>query len=207
MIHYIYKIINNTNGKYYLGKHSTNNINDNYMGSGKLLKQAQKKYGISNFTKLILAYANTEDEVYELEERLIKPQHVNDPMCYNLIGGGRGAKKGNTYAKGRAVSSATRAKISIANKGKIKSIEHRAKLSIAMKHKKHKKHSNETRVKMKRNTNAAKKVIQLNKDSIFIKEWISASEAGRNLNINQYNISACARGKIKSAGGFKWIKK
>ena len=47
---YFYKITNNKNGKYYYGVHSTNNLNDGYMGSGVGIKRAIEKYGISSFT-------------------------------------------------------------------------------------------------------------------------------------------------------------
>lgn len=40
---YIYKITNTINNKIYIGRHTTENINDGYMGSGRLLVQAQEK--------------------------------------------------------------------------------------------------------------------------------------------------------------------
>ena len=53
--HYlIYKISNNLNGRYYIGQHQTTNINDGYLGSGKLIRQATEKYDLSCFTKIFL---------------------------------------------------------------------------------------------------------------------------------------------------------
>ena len=49
----IYKITNTINGKIYIGKYQGNNFN-NYWGSGKILKNAYKKYGRENFTKEII---------------------------------------------------------------------------------------------------------------------------------------------------------
>ena len=40
MFYTVYKITNKINGKYYIGKHQTKDLNDGYMGSGKLLKRA-----------------------------------------------------------------------------------------------------------------------------------------------------------------------
>lgn len=48
----IYKITNTINGKIYIGKQS--NRNKKYMGSGKWIKRAIKKYGRSNFIKEII---------------------------------------------------------------------------------------------------------------------------------------------------------
>lgn len=41
----------------------------------------------------------------------------------------------------------------------------------------------------------------------YIKTWTSASQAGRELSINNTSIGNCARGKTKSSGGFYWSYK
>jgi hypothetical protein len=40
MLYTIYKITNKLNGKYYIGKHQTLDLDDGYMGSGKFIKRA-----------------------------------------------------------------------------------------------------------------------------------------------------------------------
>jgi len=60
--HIIYKIINTVNNKIYIGKHSTGNIGDGYLGSGIIILRAIKKYGIDKFEKEILFKFNTEEE-------------------------------------------------------------------------------------------------------------------------------------------------
>lgn len=47
-------------------------------------------------------------------------------------------------------------------------------------------------------------ILQFTKDGIFVKEWPSALEAGRQLGIHQPNICFCLKGRLKSAGGFVW---
>lgn len=46
--HYlVYLITNTVDKKIYIGKHETYDPNDDYMGSGTILKRAQAKYGIA----------------------------------------------------------------------------------------------------------------------------------------------------------------
>lgn len=90
MYHYFYKITNNINNHFYYGVHSTNNLNDGYMGSGKRLHYAYKKYGIENFTKEILKFFNTKDEAFLYESEVVTEELVIDDNCYNLILGGKG---------------------------------------------------------------------------------------------------------------------
>ena len=49
-----------------------------------------------------------------------------------------------------------------------------------------------------------KTIYQYSLDGSFLKEWRSASYAGRELHINVSNISMCANGIRPNAGGFKW---
>lgn len=86
--YYFYKITNTINNKYYYGVHSTNDMNDGYMGSGIALKNAYEKYGKSNFTKTIMRYFVDKEDMYEYEKLIVNKDLINDPLCYNLKTGG-----------------------------------------------------------------------------------------------------------------------
>lgn len=88
--HYFYKITNNINGHFYYGVHNTDNLDDGYMGSGKRLHFAYKKYGMENFTKEILKFFDSSAEAFEYEAEVVNETLVEDPNCYNAIKGGYG---------------------------------------------------------------------------------------------------------------------
>ena len=52
-------------------------------------------------------------------------------------------------------------------------------------------------------TRKSKPVIQYTMDGEFVKEWPSSRECGRN-GFDQRAVSACCRGKLKSAYGYIW---
>jgi hypothetical protein len=86
----IYKTTNKINGKIYIGKHQTKNLEDNYIGSGKILQNAIAKYGIENFDKEILHVFDTEDEMNAKEVELVTEDFVKENANYNLCPGGQG---------------------------------------------------------------------------------------------------------------------
>ncbi len=88
--HYFYKITNNLNGHFYYGVHNTDNLNDGYMGSGRRLHYAYKKYGSENFTKDILKYFNSSKEAFEYEAEVVNEDLIKDDNCYNIKQGGDG---------------------------------------------------------------------------------------------------------------------
>ena len=87
----IYKITNLINGKTYIGQHKYKKLNDNYMGSGVLIKRAIKKHGIENFKKEILysriQYRETADD---MERFSIAKERKLGKAEYNLADGGEG---------------------------------------------------------------------------------------------------------------------
>jgi group I intron endonuclease len=86
--HYVYRITNTINGKRYIGKHTTDNINDDYKGTGKIIKLALRKHGPENFTKDYLSFHNTDQDAYIEEANVIIQENaLNRPDYYNLFGG------------------------------------------------------------------------------------------------------------------------
>ena len=68
-LHYIYKTTNLLNGKYYIGMHSTFNINDGYLGSGKRLWYSINKYGKQNHKIEIIEFCDNRDELKKKRRR------------------------------------------------------------------------------------------------------------------------------------------
>jgi len=87
--HFVYKTINNINQKEYIGVHSTNNMSDDYLGSGDAIKNAIKKYGKENFTRTILKVFQDELSAFEYEGILVNENYINRCDTYNMIVGGK----------------------------------------------------------------------------------------------------------------------
>jgi len=124
--HFIYKTTNRKNGKYYIGKHSTDNLEDGYLGSGKRLRYAINKCGRAAFERIILEFVDRFEELDEAEARYVTVTEVRDPRCYNLTLGGQGGN-GFTWI-GKHHTQETRELLREKNIGKKLSEEHKAKI-------------------------------------------------------------------------------
>lgn len=97
---YVYEIVNTVNGKTYVGcrKLSCDKRWRQYMGSGRSIRAAIKKYGQDKFVKRFLGYASTREELFELEFVTISSLKEEDGLraSYNIFNG-KGAG-GDTFA-------------------------------------------------------------------------------------------------------------
>jgi hypothetical protein len=80
---FIYITTNKLNGFQYVGKHSSNIENDEYMGSGTLISEAIKRYGKNNFESQILEHCDF-DDLKDKEKFWIGKILEKNPKLYNI---------------------------------------------------------------------------------------------------------------------------
>ena len=88
MYYIIYETTNLINGMKYRGCHTTENIDDAYLGSGIYFKRALIKYGKHAFHKEILCMCENIKEMIIKEAEFVNEEWVNDIRTYNLQTGG-----------------------------------------------------------------------------------------------------------------------
>lgn len=95
MNYYVYQITNQINGRFYVGvrKYNGNPTDDPYMGSGKALRNAYRKYGRKNFTKIVLEVYDNERDMFAAEARIVNDEFLKNPLVYNIVPGGSGGWK------------------------------------------------------------------------------------------------------------------
>lgn len=90
MKHYLYKVTNLLNDHFYIGMHSTNDPNDDYLGSGKRIRAEVRKYGRENFKKEILEEHPSRLALFDREAEIVNDKLLANPLCLNLKNGGEG---------------------------------------------------------------------------------------------------------------------
>ena len=88
--HVLYQVVNNINGMIYIGIHSTNNLFDSYMGSGKNIIAAIKEFGKENFTKYIIGLYDSKYELIQAEMKIVNKEFMIREDTYNIRTGGVG---------------------------------------------------------------------------------------------------------------------
>lgn len=140
----IYETVNLINGKKYIGKDSKNN--PNYLGSGKYLRRAIKKYGRHNFKKTILETCRTLEELNSREVYWLQLLDCkNSKEYYNAT------DTVTPCRLGVALTEEHRKKISQASKGKVMPPKSQEAIQRQVETKKRNgknRHSEETRQKM-----------------------------------------------------------
>jgi hypothetical protein len=81
----VYQTTNKIDGKIYVGKHQTANLDDGYLGSGKLLRRAIKKHGKENFKKTILHIFETEVEMNTREAEIVTEEFCARDDTYTMM--------------------------------------------------------------------------------------------------------------------------
>lgn len=109
----VYKTTNIINNKIYIGVQTSKKLDDiYYLGSGKLLKRAVKKYGRKSFKKEVMHVFDNIESAYLKEEEIVNDSFVARRDTYNVTKGGRGGHKGWKH------STKSKLKISKSNIGK-----------------------------------------------------------------------------------------
>lgn len=189
MDYIVYEHVNKINGKKYVGmtSQSLSERSGNYgtKYDSPNFRNDIDLYGWDNFEHNIIAEGLTRKEAELLEKTLINYLDLKNPeKGYNMRNGGEGG-----YFLGKHHTKDAKILISEARKRQGFSEEHKKHISESKKGLKHP---------------MAKKIYQYSKEGVLIKVWDYVTDASINLNIPKSNISDCALGKRKTAGGFVW---
>lgn len=201
-----------------------------YRGSQKFF-HAIEKYGWDSFEHIVLIENISKEDAEQEEIRLIKEFKSNTrEFGFNTDLGGSLAGKMSDETKekirqkkiGLRASDETKRKMSEARKGKKQTEEHiknraatrvgkhlseetKRKISVAVSEKqKGRKHTEETKKKIRESSPKKRKVLQFEKNGVFVAEHQSLSEAAKSVGTTVSNICNCASGLRKTARGYIW---
>jgi group I intron endonuclease len=216
---FIYKIVNKTDGKIYVGQTTKTLLEDRFKehrkikGNCRYLLNALKKYGVEGFEYIVIEDC-LDSDLNELEIMYISSNNSLVPNGYNLKSGGNsGGKhheetkkkiseslKGRTDIKrgcwvGRHHTEETKKKISESMKGRT---------DIFLSDRTGKRHTEKSKEKMRSSNKTQIPVNQYDLEGNFIKQFASISDASRQTNIVRASIGKCCNNVRQTAGGSIW---
>ena len=182
------------------------------------------KFGWDNFTHEILYDNLSIEEAKTIERNLIQQWNLQNPLYgYNLTEGGDGgfsehsrylmskSRKGNTNSVGQIHTTESRKQISESLKKyykehPIEKIDNSDKDWYKEWEQKHKErvHIIRSLATSGASNPSAKAVVQKDLDGNVIEGFAYATLAAKKYNIDLSTIIKCCRGKLKTAGGYKW---
>lgn len=95
----VYRVTNNINGNFYIGVHGTDDLEDDYLGSGGSVLDAIAKYGAEHFTREIIKHFESAESAYEYEALIVDEAFVSRRDTYNQVPGGIGMRAGTEAAR------------------------------------------------------------------------------------------------------------
>ena len=98
--HFIYKTIDTRNNNFYIGMHSTDDLNDGYVGSGKRIRNIKYRYGKDILKMEILEFVSNKEILKKRESEIVNLDLIKDKKCLNLREGGEGGFNIDMSVKG-----------------------------------------------------------------------------------------------------------
>lgn len=205
---FVYQTKNLINGKTYIGVHSTDILNDGYIGCGifsnsdarknLLFHKAVKKYGYASFERHILSFYDTYQEALEEEKYLVNKKWVRLNSNYNAAIGGAGntvewmdEKRKNEWKSKISES----IKIWLKNGGY-------EKVKISSPKNARKMFGDKNPMFNTRNPSVQRSVIQYDKEMNFIKKFDNLTDAAKEVGAFISSITFCCKGRYSSCKGY-----
>jgi group I intron endonuclease len=195
---FIYITTNMVNGRKYLGQKGFDKDWKNYLGSGTAFKKAIEKYGKENFSRNIVLFCFSEEELNQAEYDLsVFLNVVEDENWYNLCYGGGGVRGSHRSNETRELLRRLNLGKNNPNYGLRRSEETKKKQSEAM--------IGKPKIYANENGNPLKILIcQYNLQGELIEKFLGSYEACQQTGISRSAISNCLCGISKTAGGYIW---
>ena len=95
--HILYKTVCTVTGNFYIGVHSTTDLEDGYLGSGIRLSNSVTKHGREKHTREILEFFESREELMKREKEVVNDELLNEEKCMNLKPGGEGGFRDSTH--------------------------------------------------------------------------------------------------------------